>query len=59
VQAFATWPGGQSSTQTAELTCGVPTQVGGIEVTAPSAVPSVPTVAPVAVPVQAAVTFTG
>ena len=56
VQAFATWPGGQSATQTAELTCGVPTQVGGIEVTAPSAAPAV---APVAVPVQAAATFTG
>jgi hypothetical protein len=59
VRAFATWPGGQSATQAAELTCGVPTQVGGIEVTAPSAVAAVPAVAPVAVPVPAAATFTG
>jgi hypothetical protein len=60
VQAFATWPGGQTAMQSAELTCGVPVQVGGIEVTAPTASPLVaPAVAPAAVPVQAAATFTG
>jgi hypothetical protein len=56
VQAFATWPGGQSAVQSAELTCGVPTQVGGIQVEAPAAAPSV---APAAVPVPAAAHFTG
>jgi hypothetical protein len=60
VQAYATWPGGRSATQSAQLTCGVPIQVGGIEVTAPSVAPgAAPAVAPVAVPVQAAATFTG
>ena len=56
VQAFATWPGGQSAAQSAELTCGVPAQVGGIRVEAPAAAPSV---APAAVPVPAAARFTG
>ena len=56
VQAFATWPGGQSATQSAELTCGVPVQVSGEHSEAPAAAPAA---APVAVPVQAAATFTG
>ena len=56
VTAFATWPNGQTAAQSAELTCGVPAQVGGIEAEAPAAAPSV---APAAVPVPAAARFTG
>ncbi len=52
VQAFATWPGGQSATQSAELTCGVPVQVSAEKATTPAT-------APAAAPVQAAATFTG
>ena len=48
VRAFATWPGGESAVQSAELTCGVPVQVSA-EVSE----------APAAAAVHAAPTFTG
>jgi hypothetical protein len=68
VSVFATWPGGQSATTSAQLTCGTPrvsptapttsttlgAQVGGIEATAPASSAVV-----AAVPVPAAATFTG
>jgi hypothetical protein len=66
VQAFATWPGGQSATTSAMVTCGVPLvspvtsppQVGGIQATAPGSA-GVSTLVVPAAPVPAAATFTG
>jgi hypothetical protein len=66
VQAFATWPGGQSATTSTTVTCGVPLaspatsppQVGGIEATAPGS-SGVSSLAVPASPVPAAATFTG
>ena len=59
VQAFATWPGGQSATTSASLTCGVPTtREIGTPTPAPS-VAGVEAVAPAAVAVPAAARFTG
>jgi hypothetical protein len=66
VQAFATWPGGQSTMSSAVLVCGVPLlspvasppQVGGIEATAPGS-SGVSTLVVPASPVPAAATFTG
>jgi hypothetical protein len=66
VEAFATWPGGQSATTSASVTCGVPLvspatsppQVGGIETTAPGS-SGVSTLVVPAAPVPAAATFTG
>jgi hypothetical protein len=60
VSAFATWPGGQSATVRATLTCSVPVSVGGIVAPAPtSGAPASVTPASAAVPVPAAVHFTG
>jgi hypothetical protein len=60
VTAFATWPGGQSATTSASVTCGVPVSVGGIVTPAPvSAAPASVAPASAAVPVPAAVHFTG
>jgi hypothetical protein len=66
VRAFATWPGGQSSTTSVVLTCGVPAvspatsppQVGGIEATVPGS-SGVSTLVTPATPVPSAATFTG
>jgi hypothetical protein len=65
VNAFATWPGGQSATTSATVTCGVPVatvplspQVGGIEATAPGS-SGVSTLVTPAAPVPAAANFTG
>jgi len=64
VEAFATWPGDQSATTSATVTCGVPQvgpatppQVGGIEATAPGTSGVSTLVAPAA-PVPAAARFT-
>ena len=60
VTAFATWPGGQSTTTSATVTCGVPISVGGIvtQAPAPEATASLAPAA-AAVPVPAAARFTG
>ena len=60
VSAFATWPGGQSTTTSTTVTCGVPVSVGGIVTPAPtSEAPASVAPASAAVPVPAAVHFTG
>ncbi len=48
VRAYAAWPGGQSATQSVDLTCGLPVQVEAAHSEAPAAAA-----------VQAAATFTG
>jgi hypothetical protein len=71
VQAFATWPSGQSATTSAVLTCGTPElapvsappstappQVSGIQATAPGS-SGVSTLVTPAAPVPAAANFTG
>ena len=65
VHAFATWPGGQSATTSATVTCGTPLggttppiQVGGVGAVAPGSA-GVSTLVVPAAPVPSAVTFTG